>query len=262
MTRSLVLCADDFGLTDGINRAIVELIDLGRLSATSCMTTMPAWTEDAAAALVARHDRAALGLHFNLTEGDTAMPLGKLMQQSLLGKLDTDWVQRALNQQLDRFEALTGLPPDFIDGHQHIQMFPGIRTIVLQTLQQRYQRQRPWIRVSNPAIGGHDAGFKAVVLRLMGLGFERQRRQHAVAGNRSFAGMYSLQSDAGFERMLQHWLQTLPEGALIMCHPGHTDGQSGLACARQQEYDWLASDAFSEALQQSHRSLTLIPALD
>lgn len=262
MTRSLTLCADDFGLTDGINRAIVELIELGRLSATSCMTTMPAWTEGAAAALVARHDCAALGLHFNLTEGDTAMPLGKLMQQSLLGKVDTDWVQRALNRQLDRFEALTGLPPDFIDGHQHIQMFPGIRTIVLQTLQQRYQRQRPWIRVSNPAIGGHDAGFKAVVLRLMGLGFERQRRQHSVAGNQCFAGMYSLQPDAGFERMLQHWLQTLPEGALIMCHPGHTDGQSSLARARQQEYEWLASDAFGAALQQSQRSLTVMPALD
>lgn len=124
MTRSLVLCADDFGLTDGINRAILELIDLGRLSATSCMTTMPAWTENAAAALVERHDRAALGLHFNLTEGDNAIPLGKLMQQSLLGQLDTDRVQQAFNQQLDRFEALAELPPDFVDGHQHIQMFP------------------------------------------------------------------------------------------------------------------------------------------
>jgi predicted glycoside hydrolase/deacetylase ChbG (UPF0249 family) len=62
--------------------------------------------------------------------------------------------------------------------------------------------------------------------------------------------------------MLQHWLKTLPEGALIMCHPGHTDGQSGLARARQQEYDWLASDVFSAALQQSQRSLTVMPALD
>lgn len=262
MTRSLVLCADDFGLSDGINRAILELIDLGRLSATSCMTTMPAWTEGAAAALIARHDRAALGLHFNLTEGDNATPLGKLMQRSLLGQLDTGRVQQALNRQLDCFEALTGLPPDFVDGHQHIQMFPGIRDIVLQTLQQRYQQQRPWVRVSNPAISGHDAGFKAVVLRLIGLGFEQRRRQHAVAGNRSFAGMYSLQPDAGFECMLQHWLKTLPEGALIMCHPGHTDGQSGLARARQQEYDWLAGDAFGAALQQSQRSLTVIPALD
>jgi predicted glycoside hydrolase/deacetylase ChbG (UPF0249 family) len=96
----------------------------------------------------------------------------------------------------------------------------------------------------------------------MGLGFEQRRRQHSVAGNRSFAGMYSLQPDAGFERMLHHWLKTLPEGALIMCHPGHTDGQSGLARARQQEYDWLASDAFSDALQQSQRSLTVMPALD
>ncbi len=98
MTRSLVLCADDFGLADGINRAILELIDLGRLSATSCMTTMPAWTEGAAAALIARHDRAALGLHFNLTEGDKPSPLGKLMQQTAGAGYRR--VQQALNRQL------------------------------------------------------------------------------------------------------------------------------------------------------------------
>lgn len=141
-------------------------------------------------------------------------------------------------------------------------MFPGIRQQVLRSIRQRYPHQRPWIRVSLPALGGHDAGFKALVLRLMGVGFERRRRQYEIAGSRRFAGLYSLTPDAGFERMLQHWLDQLPEGALIMCHPGRTEGSTPLARARQQEYDWLASDAFIAALAKSKRSLSPRPALD
>lgn len=153
MNRTLVLCADDFGLSTGINSAILELIDRGHLSATSCMTTLPAWTPDAAAALLARQERAALGVHFNLTEGDQAIPLGQLMLQSLSGQLDLAGIQQALERQLDRFEQLTGRAPDFVDGHQHVQIFPGIRRLVLSTIRQRYPQQRPWIRVSNPALG-------------------------------------------------------------------------------------------------------------
>jgi len=262
MNRTLVLCADDFGLSAGINSAILELIDRGRLSATSCMTTMPAWTEESARSLLARQERAALGLHFNLTEGEPAIPLGRLMLQSLSGQLDLTRIQQVLEQQLERFEQLTGRAPDFIDGHQHVQMFPGIRQRVLRTIRQRYPRQRPWIRVSTPALSGHDARFKALIVRLMGVGFERRRRQYEIAGSGHFAGLYSLTPDAGFERMLQHWLDQLPEGALIMCHPGKTDGSSPLARARQQEYDWLASDAFIAALTKSKRSLSPCPALD
>lgn len=261
MNRTLVLCADDFGLCAGINEAILELIDGGRLSATSCMTTMPAWTPDAAAALLARQDRAALGVHFNLTEGDQAIPLGRLMLQSLTGRLDRGRIQQELEHQLDRFEQLTGRAPDFVDGHQHVQIFPGIRRLVLSTIRQRYPQQRPWIRVSNPAPRGHDAAFKALVLRLMGLGFDRLRRQQKIAGNRCFAGLYSLRPEAGFDRMMQHWLHSLPEGALIMCHPGKTAAASALAQARQREYDWLASDAFGAALAESNRSLASRPAL-
>lgn len=261
MKRSLVLCADDFGLSHGINRAILELIDLGRLSATSCMTTMPAWTTDAAAALLERHDRAALGLHFNLTEGDTAISLGQLMQHSLTGRIDSGSIGTALEQQLDRFEQRLGRAPDFVDGHQHVQMFPGIRQVLLTTLARRYNGAPPWVRVSTPALHGHDARFKAVILNMMGLGFDRARQRHGIAGTRTFAGMYSLRPQVGFGEMLHHWLAVLPDGALIMCHPGYTDGSSSLAQTRQEEFDWLAGDAFADQLNHHQRTLSPTPGL-
>ncbi|MBA4503641.1 ChbG/HpnK family deacetylase [Marinobacterium marinum] len=262
MNRSLVLCADDFGLSDDINRAILELVRQGRLSATSCMSLMPAWTADAAAQLRELETQAALGVHFNLTEGEQAIPLGKLMQLSLCGRIDTNRVQSSLEQQLDRFEHLAGRTPDFVDGHQHIQMFPGIRRIVLTTLVRRYGADHPWLRVSTPALQGHDARFKALVLRLMGTGFNAQRHRYGVRGNRDFAGMYSLRPDAGFDRMMRHWLDTLPDGALIMCHPGYASSHSALARARDAERAWLAGPRFAAALRDSGRLLVKQPRLD
>ena len=42
-SRPVILCADDFGLAPGVSDAICGLIAAGRLSATSCMTTLPGW---------------------------------------------------------------------------------------------------------------------------------------------------------------------------------------------------------------------------
>ncbi|SEG82546.1 ChbG/HpnK family deacetylase [Marinobacterium lutimaris] len=259
MSRTVVICADDFGMSEGINQAILELIDLGRLSATSCMTNMLCWTREAAEQLQARRHKAALGLHFNLTEGVHAVPLGKLMLKSLVRQLDRQALLKQFDEQLDSFEELIGSAPDFVDGHQHIQMFPVIRELLLDRLQQRYGKQAPWVRASTPRLSGHDSGFKAMVLRLIGLGFESARRRFHTKGSAAFAGLYSLSPEADFAGMMQLWLNTEPDGVLIMCHPGKTGDESSLARARRREYEWLSSDLFIEALRNSDRSLHTEP---
>ena len=72
--RHLVVCADDYGLSPGVNRAILGLAEAGRISATSCMTTGPGWPASAAA-LRTLDGRIGIGLHLNLTEG---APLGPM----------------------------------------------------------------------------------------------------------------------------------------------------------------------------------------
>lgn len=261
MRRGVVICADDFGMSEGINDAILELIDNGRLSATSCMTNMPCWTPAAAEQLLKRRHLAALGLHFNLTEGDNATALGKLMLKSLSRQLDKQSVLEQFDAQLDKFEQLIGSAPDFVDGHQHIQMFPIIRDALLNRLSQRYGEQMPWVRISKPSLSGHDSAFKALVLRMIGWGFETSRRQNNVRGNTAFTGMYSLTPGADFAGMMRHWLNTEPDGTLIMCHPGKSSGKTPLARARRNEYQWLSSDRFKESLKESDRLLQRKPSL-
>ena len=71
--KPVVLCADDFGLTEGVSRGILELARMGRLSATSAMTNCPAFPRMAPG--LADLDGVAVGLHLNLTTGE---PLGPM----------------------------------------------------------------------------------------------------------------------------------------------------------------------------------------
>ncbi|WP_417581211.1 ChbG/HpnK family deacetylase [Nitrincola sp.] len=259
--KSLVLCADDFGLAADINEGILQLLEQQRLSAVSCMTCLPHWNSSASV-LHAFQAKTAIGLHFNLTELPRALPLGRLMQQSLTGRLDHSWVRDELQRQLDDFENVLGCRPDFVDGHQHVQVFPGVRQVLIEVLQARYTGQQPWVRRVAPGLTGHDALFKALVLRLMSTGFATQMRRQQLPLTQAFAGLYSLNPDADFASLLHGWINQLPDGGLIMCHPGATGkSATGLALTRQRELTYLSSDSFLSRLQQQAINLTSTPAL-
>lgn len=259
--KSLVLCADDFGLSVDINEGILQLLELQRLSAVSCMTCLPDW-HASAKALLPYQQHAAIGLHFNLTESARAVPLGKLMLQALTGRIDRGWIKAELTRQLDDFESTFGAAPDFIDGHQHVHIFSGVREVLAEVLAQRFPVQRPWVRQVNPSLQGHDAHFKALVLRMMGRGFSIQMQHQAISLTRSFAGLYSLDSEADFPRLLQGWIERMPSGGLIMCHPGAMAGNADtMAQTRQREMHYLSSDQFMQWLQDQSVNLTSKPTL-
>jgi hypothetical protein len=68
--RRIWLCADDYGISPGVNRAIRDLIERGRLNATSVMVVGPAIGRDEVNALqaaAASNPRCAIGLHVTLT---------------------------------------------------------------------------------------------------------------------------------------------------------------------------------------------------
>src|SRR5688500_29751 len=72
--RMIILCADDYGLTEGVSRAIGELAAAKRLSATSVLVTSPHWPASAPR-LCAHRGRLSVGLHLDLT---LAGPLGPM----------------------------------------------------------------------------------------------------------------------------------------------------------------------------------------
>src|SRR4051812_23276314 len=109
---SVTVCADDFALTPGVSSGILACLERHRISATSCMTVSPTWSEWSAA-LRPFAAAADIGLHFTLTDhrsiGTAPMlaPHGlfpsfsRLLQLSLRRRLPANEIQEQLTRQLD-----------------------------------------------------------------------------------------------------------------------------------------------------------------
>jgi predicted glycoside hydrolase/deacetylase ChbG (UPF0249 family) len=249
--KKIILCADDYAQSQEISLAILELVEKGILSAVSCMTQSHLWPEHAAWLKAHNID---VGLHFNLTHdfGQGAQSLGQLIKGSLFGHLDLKKIEMTLNKQLDAFESFFGKAPDFVDGHQHVHMFPGIRHVVLNTLNQRYDK-RPYIRVASVPLFGHDAFLKALTLRSLSLGFKKQLLVQGFPFPKHFAGLYSLNPKANYTKLMKGWLKHAKDDTLIMCHPGleGSINEDFITLTRVNELHFLRSEAFKQALNQS-----------
>ncbi len=104
----LVVNADDFGYSRGINRGIAEAHDRGIVTSTSLMVDAPHAAE--AAALAAARPGLSVGLHVNFTNEE----------ERLVEFGDPETCRRDLWRQLEAFQRLLGRPPTHLDSHQHV----------------------------------------------------------------------------------------------------------------------------------------------
>lgn len=274
MAFGMVLCADDYALSPGVSRGIREALAAGRLTATSCMTNQPFWAGEAAALLALRAD-ADIGLHFNLTLGKplTAMPLlaasgdfptiAALMTASRARTLPLAEIRAETSAQLDAFEAHCGHPPDFLDGHQHVHIVPGIAEIVLEELARRRLTHRLWLRKSVDRIirilARRSAVPKALALAWLGRDFARAAQARGFACNDGFAGFSTFRPGQDYARQFARFLVAPGARHLVMCHPGHVDAQlralDPVTVTREQELAFLLSPQFPAVLAAGNARL-------
>ena len=202
-----LLHADDLGLAVGVDAAILDLAQSGRLQGASLLVNGPSAT----AAMQAWRDLAdppALSLHICLTEGhglpdcpEIPTGFGTLLLASLL-----PWQRRriapqlrtVLLQQISRYRQLTGLRHIRLDGHQHIHLVPLVMDAVLDLAR---SESITWVRTTRESLpeglslqlwwrslqtGGL---IKWMIMQLLsGLAIPRLR-QAGLATNRRFAGV-------------------------------------------------------------------------
>ena len=273
--RRIWLCADDYGISPGVNRAIRQLIEGGRLNATSVMVVGPAVGRAEISALqaaVATSPRCGIGLHVTLTapfrplsmlfqplDGGMFLPFPKLLRAGLLRRIDPELVHGELRVQLAAFHDWFGRAPDFVDGHQHAQLFPGVRDAFLAAVQaaaprawvRQGGRQQPLLRQLGPP--------KALLLDVLSRQFRRRASRAKIAFNPAFAGAYDYARQSDFGALMRQFIDGLPEDGVIMCHPGFVDdtlvGLDPLTAQREQEHAFLAGDQFPPLLAAHHVTL-------
>lgn len=251
----IILCADDYAMTEGVCAGIEELAAARRLSATSALVTTPHWPAHAAR-LARLRDRLAIGLHLNLTlgrplgamprlcPGGRFPPLKTLLVSAPTGRLDRAELTAEIGRQLDRFAAATGFPPDFVDGHQHVHALSGVRQALVGTLQEHFRTgTRPLVRdpADRPAaiLARGAATAKAVTLAALAAGFGTAVRRAGFPTNHGFAGVSAFAVGGDIAGEFESFFRAPGPRHLVMCHPGRVDaelrGLDPLVERREQE---------------------------
>ena len=257
-SKGVIVCADDYACNASISIGIAKLARLGCLSATSAMVLSPRWNQDAAL-LQDLRGQLDVGLHLDWTSdfavaAGHGLSLAAAMRRALLGGFDPSKARDVIERQLDAFEHHWQAPPDFVDGHQHVQQFAGIREALVATLLRRYGAQavKPYLRISR--VPGGLADLKSRVIARMGA--------HALDTTSSAAGLRCAQALVGvydfaggpqhYAALMKRWLARAPAGAILMCHPAQAaEPDDAIGVARAQEFAYLASPEFALALQEA-----------
>jgi len=264
-----VLCADDYGFAPGVSAGIRELLLARRLSATSCLVASPYFKADASMLRSLDVD-ADIGLHLALTQvaplgamprlapaGKLPMP-AQLVLKAYAGQLDRAEIGREIDRQLDAFEQAMGRPPDYVDGHHHMQQLPVVREALLERFRERLPRGTA-LRVCDEPLGAvlerRVATFQAMVISALGRGLRGAADAAGIPSNRRFSGVRSFEETVPFRDLFRRFIQGGPRGLAVMCHPGHPDDAlralDPVVEPRTGEYDYLMSDAFNADLAEA-----------
>ncbi len=260
--RRIWLCADDFGISPAVNTAIRDLVVRRRLNATSAMVVAPSFHRTEASALDALNaaaPRVAIGLHVTLTAPFRPLsksfkplregafpPLAAMAGRALMHQLEPDALAAEITRQLESFIDSFGRAPDFVDGHHHIHLFPQISDALLAVV----ARTAPnaWLRQCGRVVplAQRFADRKGLVLDILSYRFRSRAAALGLHTNPAFAGTYEFDDAADFAALFPRFLDRLPDGSVVMCHPGFVDAElqrlDPLTTLREKEYVFFAGE--------------------
>ena len=271
--RPIWLCADDYGISPSVSGAIRDLVVRRRLNATSVMVAAPSFDRSEAVPLGllnAGAARVAIGLHVTLTAPFRPMspgfrprqhgafpPLDTMLARGLLRLLSRKRLEVEIATQLMAFVSAFGRTPDFFDGHQHVHLLPQVRDALLNVV--REAAPNAWVRQCGRVPlpwSRRLSDRKALLLDALSAGLRRRAAALGIATNPAFAGTYDFAAaeTPDFATQFPRFLEGLPAGGVVMCHPGVVDAElerlDPLTTQREREYAYFRSDAFPEMLRK------------
>lgn len=280
-SRPVMLCAEDYGLSAGVTRGILELGAAKRISGASAIVTLPRWSEDGPKLGAARRTLAT-GLQVNLTLGRPlgAMPslapngtlpsYARLLREGVRKKLDVAEIQAEISRQINLFEDRVGYPPDYITGHELAHVLPGVRTALMTALAARNFRPSPLLQdpFEKPMTIAVRSGEMAAALghAITAVGFGTAARRGGFPTNQGFSGYSAFDTGRMFASELAMSMRFTGKRHMVICHPGHPDGElaamSSNTLRRGQELDTLMTNqAFVNQMWTIERDADA-PAID
>lgn len=269
--RRLIINADDFGLTLGVNRAIVEAHEHGVVTSATLMANGQAFGD--AVSLARARPRLGVGCHIVLVDG--APLLGQEEVRSLLdgggsrsggphfregvasfgalallGRLAENEIEAEAAAQIRKLQA-AGIPVTHVDSHKHTHLFPRVLRPLLRAAASCGVKaiRNPFERIQGSQLAASPSLWRRWIevgaLRGLARQFREAVREAGIAtpdGTLAIVATGSL--DEGLLRLM---VEHLPDGTWeLVCHPGYNDGdlqavRTRLRESREQELRILTS---------------------
>jgi predicted glycoside hydrolase/deacetylase ChbG (UPF0249 family) len=264
MPTRLILNADDFGLTHGINRAIGELHSASVILSSTLMANGAAF--DDAVEIARAHPTLGVGCHIVLTDGAPVSPpssirsligpdgknfrpsLVDFVQALLLGRINEDEIAREALAQIEKLQR-AGIHPTHLDTHKHTHLFPAIARPLLQTAERCGVRaiRNPFEPGWSLALG-HGSPARRLAIRLIGL-LRPRFEAHAQLRDGCMPttdGTVAISATGELNAAtLGEILRALPSSGTyeLCCHPGYNDGELGRVTTRLRAHREIEREA-------------------
>ena len=259
--RRLIVDADDFGISPGVNKGIIEAHTSGVVTSASLMVNLPAAKE--AAAMAQAYPGLEVGLHLNLTCGTPLTSARALKRKQgdfltpaiLFSRLFTSATARKqaaaeISAQVEAYLNL-GLPLSHLCGHHHIHVHPMLAPVVAKLasmhgvpvrLPIEPRLPKPWQSRAVMALAIHGLALKASACF----------RHRAIARPAYFVG-HLLRGRTFSTANVLSAVRAIPHGTSeLMCHPGYGDSGLGrltsLTAERVYELETLTDPRLREGL--------------
>lgn len=276
--RRLILNADDFGLTPGVNHAIVEAHEHGVLTSATLMANAPAASE--AVQLFRTLPKLGVGCHVVLIDGQpltdparlpSLVPpgsqkfrhsLGGAAARAIAGRLRPDEVQAEAAAQFRKLRA-EGVTLTHFDTHKHMHMFPSVldgllraaRVCGIPALRNPFEPPQSFFNVFSGGRMLWKRSLQTRALRLMQREFERLVKR---SGLRTTDGTVGIAATGSLDAaLLDRTIETLPKGTWeLVLHPGYLDKDLSAAGtrlleSRPFELRWLTAPETRARLERS-----------
>lgn len=271
--RRLIINADDFGLTVGVNRAIAEANRSGVLTSATMMANARAFAE--AAALAKSQPSLKTGCHVVLIDGDPIsanLPsltngssrfrtsLKQFAVAAVRRQISADEIQQEAEAQIRKIQS-QGITLTHIDSHKHTHMFPHVLRPVLRAakacgikaVRNPFEPLRAWPHsavLGTPALWLRSAGV--TTFQMFAGEFRRAIKEEGMLSTDGTVGIAA--TGKLDQKMLLRILAALPEGTWeLVCHPGYSDADlqaagTRLTTSRETELAALISGETKDAL--------------
>jgi chitin disaccharide deacetylase len=275
--RRLIVNADDFGLTQGINRAIVAACREGVVTSATLMANGEAFDDAVERAKSA--SGLSVGCHVVLVDGTPVRgqrtptlsdkkfrdgrfyeSLNSFAVRAVLGRIDADEIEAEVAAQIRKLQA-AGVAVSHLDTHKHTHIFPQVLRPLLRAARACGVRavRNPFGPVRFSMLAKYPGLWKrysqVAVLNRIGGGFQRSV---ADAGMLTTDGTLGIVATGAMDLdLFKNIVESLPEGAWeLVCHPGYNDAdlariRTRLRESRVEEMRVLVSPEAREILTRS-----------